>query len=255
MTSQHAAALADALRINTCIEPLGDRVVPDLSAAYAVQRDLIEVLGEPIAGWKVGATNAKSQQLMGLSGPFYGPMPKRFCVADGGTAALPAGVVGAEIEIAFHLADDLPKVNNDYVIDDMMAAISGVHLAIEVIGLRQIWQGVPEGRHAIADLGANCIFAHTSSPIVGLADKLLNNPASVTARCLVDGVEKGAGDATGVLGNPLQSLLWLANNGPGLLANQWVSTGTVTGLAPISGPCDVVGDFSELGQVRLSISA
>ena len=209
----------------------------------------------PMAGWKIGATNAKSQEMMQLSGPFYGPMPADACVASDSAKAMPPGAIGAEIEIAFKLVADLPKRTDEYELGDVSAAIEGVYPAIEIIGLRQIWQGVPEGRHAIADLGANCIFAHSLQPVPNLAGILASDPVSIQARCLIDGDERGNGDASLVLGNPLEALRWLANNGPGLSAGQWISTGTMTGLAPISAPCTILGDFGEFGQVRLSLTA
>ena len=85
--------------------------------------------------------------------------------------------------------------------------------------------------------------------------KLSSDPKQVTARCLVDGEQTGQGDASLVLGNPFSALLWLANEGPGLAAGDWISTGTLTGLAPLTAAASVVGDFGELGQVRLSLSA
>lgn len=255
MISTHAAALTDALRSNTLIEPLDDAVLPDQAAAYAIQSDFLAALNEPISGWKIGATNAGSQKMMGLPGPFFGPMPRRFCVNHGTAVPMPAGIIGAEIELAFRLATDLPRRSEAYTLEEIQAAISGAYLAIEVIGLRQEGEGVPNGRRAIADLGANCVFAHSNSAIEGLTRKLSADPASVTARCLIDGIEKGAGDAAIVLGNPLAALQWLASHGPGLTSGQWISTGTITGMAPISAPCHVVGDFGDLGQVRLDIVA
>lgn len=255
MDNSHAMKLATALADNALIEPLGEAVLPDLDAAYELQTAFIDALAAPLGGWKIGATNPKSQSLMGLDRPFYGPMPERFCVTSGASFMLPAGSVGAEIELAFRLSANLPKRQAGYGIDESVNAIGGAYGAIEVIGLRQKWQGVPEGRHAVADLGANCIFAHAASPFENLIPILKNNPSALTARCLVNGEETGKGDATLVLGSPLLALQWLADNGPGLRAGDWISTGTMTGLTPVKQACEIVGDFGGLGQVRLMITA
>ena len=77
--------------------------------------------------------------------------------------------------------------------------------------------------------------------------------ATIQARCLVDGEEKWVGTANIVYGGPLKSLLWLANNGSGLRAGEWVSTGTITGLAPVKAGNRVIGDFGRFGTVEVTV--
>ena len=56
------------------------------------------------------------------------------------------------------------------------------------------------------------------------------------------------------LGSPLAALKWLADYGPGLRAGQWVSTGSLTGLTALAGPCAVIGDFGPLGRVAAQLT-
>ena len=44
----------------------------DAGAAYAVQDRLVERIGAPLAGWKIGATDTALRHWLGLSEPFYG---------------------------------------------------------------------------------------------------------------------------------------------------------------------------------------
>lgn len=248
-STAYARELARCWRQNDVMPPVEASDLPDQAAAYALQAAFVEALGEPLAGWKIGATNEKSQSLMQLPGPFYGPMPQGAVRAAGAATILPKGALGAEIEIAFRLGSDLPRREVPYGPDELRAAIASAHPAIEIIGLRQVWDGVPGGVWAIADLGANVLFAAGEANAA-----LVDLPADqVGARCLVNDEQTGAGDATMVLGSPLQALAWLADHGPGLMAGQWISTGTMTGLAKLTDSASVVGDFGALGRVQLDL--
>jgi 2-keto-4-pentenoate hydratase len=74
-------------------------------------------------------------------------------------------------------------------------------------------------------------------------------------RHLVDGEEIAASSGANVLGNPLNSLAWLANHlagrGRELTAGQWITTGAATGPLPAPAGSTVTGDFGELGTVEV----
>eukprot|EP00736_Rhodelphis_marinus_P008025 Rmarinus@m.17367 len=63
---------------------------------------------------------------------------------------------------------------------------------------------------------------------------------SIGATVCVDGDEKASGTLSSVLGNPIQSVLWLANflsqqdGGRGLRSGDIISSGTCTGALPIA---------------------
>jgi len=244
-----ARELARCWRQNDVMPAIEAADLPDEAAAYAWQSAFVEALGEPLAGWKVGATNAKSQSLLSLGGPFYGPIPQGAVRPSGSRTSQPRGTLGAEIEIALRLAADLPRRDAPYRPDELRAAIASAHPAIEIIGLRQVWEGMPHGLWAIADLGAHVLFVAGQPD-----DRLIDHEAErIEARCVVNGQPAGAGNAAAVLGSPLSALAWLADHGPGLCAGQWISTGTITGLAALPAEASVVGDFGDLGSVRLDL--
>ena len=65
-------------------------------------------------------------------------------------------------------------------------------------------------------------------------------------------IEKG--NASAVMGNPINSLTWLINNlatvGKALPKNYYISTGTCTKAIPISKGDKVIANFGKLGTVN-----
>ena len=66
---------------------------------------------------------------------------------------------------------------------------------------------------------------------------------------------RGTGTGERALGDPMNVLLWLANQqsaaGRGLKAGEIVSTGTCTGLDPVRPGDRVQADFGDLGRVEI----
>ena len=61
------------------------------------------------------------------------------------------------------------------------------------------------------------------------------------------------GNASNVMGNPINSLTWLINNlalmGKVLSKNHYISTGTCTKAIPISKGDNITADFGKLGTI------
>ncbi|MCB2011179.1 MAG: fumarylacetoacetate hydrolase family protein [Geminicoccaceae bacterium] len=247
MTAETAArALADAFRSRSLVDPPEEAALAD---GYAVQRLAVEAAGGDIAGWKIGATNEKACALLKTDGPFYGPIMASANVSGEANVAAPPGLAAAEIELAFRLAADLPRRAESYTIDELRAAIASAHPAIELIGVRQKLAGPLTAARAIPDFGGNVLFT-AGAAIDGWQDVAA---CEIAACCLVNGEEKNAGTADIVLGDPLESLRWLADNGPGLRAGQWISTGTITGVTPVRAGDSVTGDFGVRGSISIRL--
>lgn len=248
MSAEFASRLASAWREDRLVERLPDAAVADEGAAVAVQRELLAALGEPIAGWKIGATTAKAQAIMQASGPFYGPVLRSRVWADGASVALPPGFRGFECEFALRIGADLPVRAGGYARDQLAIAIDAVVPAIELVATRQEIEGMGNGRLAWADLGFNHGLVLGAPvmppPLDALADAL------VIAR--VGGDEVGRGTGAEVLGHPLEALSWLTRQGVALAAGDLVSTGTCTGIAKLAPGETGEGDFGPLGRVRFS---
>jgi 2-keto-4-pentenoate hydratase len=236
--------LADALANRRSIAPVA---LDDLTA-QAVQRAAAGALGQKLAGWKVGATSPAAQANFGTDRPFFGPMPSATAVESGGTLPWAPGMRGAECELAFRLGHDIEPRETTYTEEEIAGFVDEVAIALEIVATRWEQGGKLDIHHAVADFGFNGGFVKGPR----IADWRKLDLAGVTARCLVDGEEKGSGTASVVLGSPLKSLTWLANQGVSLRAGQWVSTGTITGLAPIKQGSRVIGDFGGHGRVELT---
>lgn len=249
-TSGAGRALAQAWRAGTLIPALGPELLTGPPAALAVQAAVREAIGEAPVGWKIGATNPVTQQMLKIAAPFYGPIYLVKCHASGARLRLGPGVRGIEVELAFRLGADLPARTAPYGDAEVRAAVASLHPALEIVGTRQQGDKL-DGLQAMADLGFNGGFI-AGPAIAGWA--ALDLPA-VHGACVVDGARKAEGDAAIVLGSPLKALAWLADQGVGLRAGQWISTGTLTGITPIAPGQRIVGDFGPLGSVELILEA
>jgi 2-keto-4-pentenoate hydratase len=219
---------------------------------YAIQEAFIAACGQEVAGWKVGATALASQQMFGVTEPFYGPVLASVVFAS--PAELPAAdfpMRGIECEFAFRLADDFALREEPYALDEVAERVSAPIPAIEIVSPRldhPIKHGAPS---AIADCGVNggLVLGPATLEWQGL------DLATHEVRLVIDGEQKAAGTGALVLGHPLNVLTWFVNRysagGGTLPAGQIVSTGTTTGLVILEPGQTALGDFGTLGRISL----
>lgn len=223
-----------------------------LRDGYEIQRELETLQGAAI-GWKIAATSKAGQQHIGVDAPLAGRLFKRFAHGDG--TRLPAGHLHmrvAEAEFAFKMAQDLPARGEPYTLDEVMAAVDTLHLAIEV----------PDSRYEdFATIGAPSLVADDSCAayfILGPEAKvwrLADLPThKVAARKNGEIVAEGSG--ANVLGDPREALAWIANDlqgrGDFLRAGEVITTGTCVKPVTIAPGDSIVMDFGELGSVKAS---
>jgi 2-keto-4-pentenoate hydratase len=246
------AAWLEGRRLEALPEHCRPRTLDD---GYAIQDVLAAVHGGESIGWKIAATSGEGQRHIGVTEPLGGRLFAAFRHGDG--AVLPAGGLHmrvAEAEFAFRLAAGLPPRGRDYTMDEVMAAVGALHLAIEV----------PDSRYEdFAHAGAPQLVADDAcaSLFVLGAEAADWRPLDL-ARHPVVGRKNGAAAAEGsganVLGDPRIALAWLANDrarrGDGLQAGQVVTTGTCIKPMPIAPGDEVVADFGRLGRVGVEFS-
>jgi 2-keto-4-pentenoate hydratase len=218
--------------------------------AYAIQLGLIErrcAAGERQLGWKVGLTAPAIQQQFGFHEPVFG------CVLD----SKPSGHVfasgeliapGFENELCMRLRVDL---SGPVSLEGARAAIDVVYPALEIIETRG-----PFTEQIALALADN---AQQKTVILGVPSVLPADLRAIEARVSINGEQVATGKGDAVLGNPLNSIVWLAGKlgayGRALKAGEIVMTGSFTRQFPI-----VVGDtietvFSGLGAVRTAMRA
>jgi 2-keto-4-pentenoate hydratase len=221
-----------------------------IDQAYAVQLGLIErrcAAGERQIGWKVGLTAPAIQRQFGFHEPVFG------CVLDSepsGHVFAPADLIapGFENELCMRLRVGLSGI---VTLDEARAAIDVVYPALEIIETRG-----PFTEQIALALADN---AQQKTVILGTPAALPADLMTIEARVSINGESVATGTGDAVLGNPLNSIVWLAGKlgayGRSLKAGEIVMTGSFTRQFPIAPGDTIETVFSGLGAVRTAMSA
>jgi 2-keto-4-pentenoate hydratase len=248
-----AALLWEARVSGGVVEPGSCEPPRTKQEAYAVQEEIAALSGHERRGYKVGSTSAEAQRLLGTDEPGWGVLLAPYVHDSPARIRLVAAHAPAiEGEFAFRLARDLPPRASPYTLAEVEAAVGSVAGAIEVVGTRFSGGLAGKGRFlSTADGGFNVAL------VVGKwtrwdARNLEDHRVTMT----IGGTQCGEGTGSRALGNPLNVLLWLANDrsaaGRGLAAGEIVSTGTCTGLDPVQPGDTAVAEFGDLGKVEIA---
>jgi 2-keto-4-pentenoate hydratase len=237
-----------------------DGLPPDLSPtniteAYAIQAKLAEKLGWAVGGWFCGCTNRAIQEQLGLTEPYCAPLFRH--LIHRAPAVLDAkdfAPIVLECEFSFILARDLPARPEAYELGDVEAAIATLHPSIEVVaGTLKDWRRQPPFT-IIADNGVDGALVLGD----GKTDWSAFDLSDIQVELSVDGQLVQTGSGANVLGNPLNAMLWLANEqrkrGSGLRAGDVYNTGTATLMQPMKAGQHAVASFGPLGRVELRLS-
>jgi 2-keto-4-pentenoate hydratase len=256
-----AELLAQARRDHQTIEGLPSHLQPQsLDDAYQIQDALIPLIEKLSngrrAGYKAGATTEAVQRLFGLDAPFRGILVSSYMLESGAEiASEDCKFRLLEAEIAFRMAGDLPKAAAPYDPDGVRAAVGGVMISIEVVDLRYTSGMQVGGLQVIADNSA------ASHWIAGaeIADPDAIDFDDWPVKLLINGEVAAEGNTANVLGNPYNSLTWLANTlcaqGGGLQAGDIVTAGSCIVPTPAPAGAEAVADFGALGQVTVKFAA
>jgi 2-keto-4-pentenoate hydratase len=255
LTVRLAQQLWQARKMGTVVA-LADIAQPaSLEEAYAVQAEITRLSGHAVAGFKVGSTSIEAQRLLGTDepgsavvlAPYLHPSPAR-------VAIVPLQMPAVEGEFAFRLGRDLPPRAAAYGRAEVAEAIDAVAGAIEIVGTRIAGGLAGKGRFlTTADGGVN-IALITGAWVSGWRGLALETHRVAMT---VNGQARGSGEGARALGDPMNVMLWLANQqsrfGRGLEAGEIVSTGTCTGLDRVEPGDHVVADFGSLGRVEVAL--
>ncbi|MEU4805793.1 fumarylacetoacetate hydrolase family protein [Actinosynnema sp. NPDC023587] len=227
-----------------------------LDGAYAVQhlniRRRIDA-GAVVRGHKVGLTSKAMQEQLGVTEPDSGILLDRMLIPNHATVAA-GSLFQARVEAEFGVV-----VGTDLAADDgpwdeagVREHLSGTFLALEILDTRYpswlitLWKSIADN--------ASCASVVTG-PVTGAvpADRLKD----LRIDLLVDGVEVAGGAGEAVLGDPIRSVVWLAErlrrSGLGLHRGDLVITGAVHASVGLDGASEVrarSGEHEDVG-VRL----
>ena len=247
------------------------RNVDEVYEIHKYMAKTMSTLGKHI-GWKCGACDEAAWKRMGLMEPFRAPLFSRR-IYDSPSEVNKAGdnVFLLEAEFAFMLGKSLPpRENQEYTTAEVWDAVSLIAPAIEIVGSR--WSNTIREKaldlQVIADGGVNVGAALGRGIRVEQARRDLD---AVDVSFIVNGDVAVCGSGAKVLGHPITSLTWLANHlckygvstqdskyggsGPGLAKGDIVMSGACCMLFDFNAGDEVIADFSDFGQVKVSIKS
>lgn len=254
-----AKALFEARRDGAKLDRLPREIRPvTASDGYAVQTGVIEQLlaahGGRRIGYKIGATNPAARATLGAREAFSGVLLSTFQHASPHRIeARDYHVIVLEPEIGLRLGEDLPVTGAPYTPERVARAVDGAAPAIEIVTSPfPVWNQAGIGC-IVADNGAHDCWVHGDfDPDFRRLDLV-----DLAVTLSVNGVVEREGAGRDVDGGPMIVLAWLANflisMGESLKTGDIVTTGSTTQVLLGAAGQDVVADFGDLGQCRLTI--
>jgi 2-keto-4-pentenoate hydratase len=226
-------SLADRM---TSAQAAGERFEPvpevagDLDLAYAVQdrthARLIAGHGD-IAGWKVGLTTPRMQQLCGVAQPIAGAIfASRIHASPATVRAADFVRLGLEFELSFRVAAT-PPAGEELTASSVRRYLDAAAASYELIDDRAADYARLDAPSMVADISWNRgLVLSTPRPLSEL-------PVLTGIGCVLeqDGQEIDRGQTDDVGGDPLAIVAWLANSldrrGHALQPGQWIMTGSM----------------------------
>lgn len=204
----------------------------DLEQAYRIQEAVHAIRSEMVAAYKIGLTNLPAQQANGAREPIVGRLavgdlrrsPGQICVAQ--------HLRIVEAEFVFEIGKDLEPLHGPYAAPEIVGAISAAYAGIEICN----------SRFGPEDVPLTCLVADNSNAdLLVIGDKLEGvrpiDLAEMPVALSRPGKPAVNGSGAKVLGDPLISLVWLANwllaRGIPLKRGQFVASGSCTGITEL----------------------
>ena len=249
-----AERLRDAMAAGVACDPVRD--MPGLEdagpeAGYAVQQlntDHWLRAGRRVSGHKVGLTNPAVQAQLRMDEPIWGALFADRCRTEGydlGGAGLIEPRV--EVEVAVVLGDDLDK--GQHTVADVISATAYVLPAFEIVDSRVSGWDITNF-DMIADNAGAGLYLLGTRPVPLAAVDLRR----VEMQLAINGKRAATGSGAACLGNPLNSVLWLADamseRGTPLQAGETIMTGSLCPMQPIAPGDELVAEIEGLGRLE-----
>ncbi|MEC3863006.1 fumarylacetoacetate hydrolase family protein [Mesobacterium sp. TK19101] len=186
----------------------------------------------PVVGYKAGLTSKPAQERFGVSEPVWGVLYRDMLLEDG--AAVPAkfGTVPFfEADLVLVVGSD--AINSATTPEQAMAAVSEIRPFIELPDLT-LAQGEPITGETLTAMGVGPRLGVLGAPVaVGDPARMVQalGAMRVTVRA-ADGSTLVEVPGAAVLGNPLNSVLWLLSKGVRFQPGDLISVGSFGPLLP-----------------------
>ncbi len=228
-----------------------------VESAYAVQREYVrrqmEARGVGVAGYKIGLTSKRMQDMCGIDSPVAGiVLQDRVHLSGKSLMSSAYGRLGLEFEIAVRLGRDLRTDGAALELADVADAVDGVSAAIEIVDDRNADYGTLDALSLIADNAWN------AGIVLGTFVGAWPDLASIEGVACADGKAVDRGFGRDVLGHPFNSVAWLASHlaatGSALRAGDIVMTGNLVTTKFPDRSTVYHFDVIDLGQVEVAIN-
>lgn len=233
----------------------------DRQQGYTAQAALQSLNGQSLSGWKIAATSQAGQKHIGVSGPLAGRIFAPCVIPQGQTVSLKGvRMLVAEPEMAFVLGQDLPPREQAYAQAEVMAAVSALHVAIEVPNSRfDDFASVGEASLIADNACAHEFVLGDAAPASWRDVDLSRHDVSAQVTRADGHTWHRSGNGSAVLGDPRVAMTWMANElsalGIGLKRGEFVTTGTCMVPLEIAVGDSVLADFGVLGRIAVRFGA
>ena len=264
MTPQEHQAAADALlQAESSGTQIGLLSIEypnmDMDDAYAIQKALYEKKvqqGRSVIGWKIGLTSKAMQYALNIDIPDSGILFDDMAFDNGAT--VPKGrFIQPRIEVEIAFVMNSPLGGSAVTRDDVIAATDFVVPAIEILDTRILRKDPASGKtRSIFDT----ISDNAANAGIVLGDER-HRPMDVDLRwvgaiCSRNGKVEETGLGAGVLNDPVESVVWLAQRmaqyGQSIEAGQVILSGSFTRPVECPSGTSIDGDFGDFGSVKIN---
>ncbi len=246
--------IAEARFKRKFLPKISKSLISNLNTATEICRHAeMELLWNPI-GFKAGATNKSIWKKLKAKKPFFSYLYEKSTYKNKGKMPFQSNLIGAELEVAFKIKNEVFNFNKKITKSNVSKFIIGIAPAIEVVGFRQKLKAIDCLGRMISDFGLNVAFTagklkkYNLKKITSISTNLINQKTK----------KNYSGNTKLVLGNPINSLIWLLNeiknNKMFLSFDFWVTTGSTTPIVPIKKGDYFTGGIKGLGNVSLRIA-
>ena len=247
-------------RLNkTGLAKLPINLIPkSIEESYKIQNELkilyLTLNNNICIGKKVGCTNKFAQEQVKIFEPFYGNLFSRFSDISGCTLKSSKFFKPfIEPEISFRIKEDININKAPFSDSDSLNLFDIMMPSIELVDFRF--------GDNIKDVGINnLIVTNGASEFYIRGEQSFNldeiNLKDQIVKLFINNELIDSGNTNLVLGNPINSAIWLINKlselGEPMLQGQFITTGTCTKAIslPSEGVCNVKADFGNLGCVE-----
>jgi 2-oxo-hept-3-ene-1,7-dioate hydratase len=258
VASRHEAARLGVTPIKRVTLDHPDMTIDD---AYACQLEWVQLQvrnGARIVGHKIGLTSKAMQAAMKIDEPDFGTLLDHM-IHDSGVVLRAADYVDPRLEVELAFILGRPLSGDEITRDDVLAATEWVVPALELIDARSHRtdpdDGVTRGVHdTIADNAAD------AGVIIG-ARRIAPDEVDlrwVAAILKQNGVVEETGVAAGVLDDPVQGIVWLAQRlaryGVTLQAGEVVLSGSFTRPVMCRAGDRIEVDYHDLGTITCTFT-